>query len=255
MAYFARHMFKLASSAAQKTTCLPIHRRISSITQNNIRLDQVLRSSAVTSFNSITCQRRLSSDRDVVQYLNDEISYEEGNVKNIPKIRNFEMTMDGTLVTLRRNMRGEKVEVTFNVNDNENSDEGAEGEEDHSDEEPEIVSYPEFTVTITKSSGKTLLFNCSCSDEDADEDHEDGEDDLLVIDSVQVLESEDADTKKVYEANTDNVDEELCSMLMNTLLERGVNGTFVNELIDLSTAVEHRHYLTFIKSLRNFMNE
>lgn len=42
-------------------------------------------------------------------------------------------------------------------------------------------------------------------------------------------------------------------MLMTTLLERGVNGVFINDLIDLSTSVEHRHYLTFLKTLQSFM--
>ena len=41
---------------------------------------------------------------------------------------------------------------------------------------------------------------------------------------------------------------------MTMLLERGITGTFINDLLDLSTSVEHRHYLSFLMSLRDFVN-
>ena len=41
---------------------------------------------------------------------------------------------------------------------------------------------------------------------------------------------------------------------MTMLLERGITGTFVNDLLELSTSVEHRHYLSFLMSLRDFAN-
>jgi len=214
---------------------------------------------------SITaCRHKTDGDKDLLGFLKDEIAFEGDNVKTVPKLNHFKMEMDGTVVSLKRNFRGEDVEVKFNCNESLNVDDGEALSEEEapapSEEEdvPDIVSYPSFTVTITKPSGMSLLFNCSCNTGMNDNEEAEGEQDeepyeLLRFDSVQVFNSDNTDKSKVYEAETENMDGELYSMLMNTLLERGVNGTFVNDLIDLSTSVEHRHYLNFLKSLEDFL--
>jgi len=40
--------------------------------------------------------------------------------------------------------------------------------------------------------------------------------------------------------------QELYSMLMTTLLERGITGAFVNDLLDFSTSLEHKKYVNFL---------
>jgi len=218
-------------------------------------------------------------DKDLVEYLNEEISYEEESAKRVQPLKNFNTSMDGTLVTLKRTLKGENIEVVFNCNDSINVDtsdrmgilenEGDEEEYPEDHDFDEILSYPTFTVTITKPSGTSLLFKCNCrpgmSEEDDDMDmdmddeshDEDGKDtELLRIESVQVYNSEsDVDQSKIYEAEVENMDGELYSMLLDTLLERGIDGAFVNELIGLSTNVEHQHYLAFLRLLKNFANE
>lgn len=44
----------------------------------------------------------------------------------------------------------------------------------------------------------------------------------------------------------------LYDMLLNMLEERGVDGTFVDELVNLSTAYEHSTYVDFLSTLHTF---
>jgi len=101
-------------------------------------------------------------------------------------------------------------------------------------------------------------------DEDMDMDDEEGlsergdkgEADLLHIESVQVCNSDsDVDLSKMYDADVENLDGELHGMLLDTLHERGIDETFVNDLISVSTAVENQHYINFLKALQGFANE
>jgi len=216
-----------------------------------------------TLINSSVRNSHTDGDKDLIGFLTEEISYEEENARKVPRLKNFNMSMDGSVVTLQRNFKDEVVEVVFDINENVNVDdaEAMETETEGADNEdlPDIVSYPNFTVSIIKPSGNTLVFNCNCNtgineDEEGDDDGNE-QYDLLRFDSVQVFNPEKENKDKVYAAESENMDGELYSLLMNTLLERGVTGTFINELIDLSTAVEHRHYVTFLKSLGNFVKD
>lgn len=205
--------------------------------------------------------QQTDGDKDLLGFLKEEIAYEEDNAKKIPKLRNFNMSMDGSVVTLRRDFRDERIEVVFDINENVNVDDGESMEAEGADTEdiPDIVSYPNFTVSIIKPSGNMLLFNCNCNtginEDDEIDDANDEQYDLLRFDSVQIFNPDKIDKDKVYAAESENMDGELYSLLMNTLLERGITGTFVNDLIDLSTAVEHNHYVIFLKSLGNFVKE
>ena len=116
----------------------------------------------------------------------------------------------------------------------------------------EITSYPSFSVKITKPSGKVLHFNCIYNtnhNEELDVENEDEQFELFRFENVKVYTDND---KNVYEAETETMDGELYSMLMTTLLERGVDGVFVNSLLDLSTSVEHKQYISFLQSLQDF---
>jgi len=201
-------------------------------------------------------------DKDLLTFLNEEIAYEKENMKKIPRIRNFDMSMDGSLITLQRSFKDETIEVVFDINENVNVDdaESMEAEAEEKEEMPDIVSYPNFTVSIIKPSGNTLLFNCNCNtgiNEEEEEEVDDGNEqyDLLRFESVQVFNPDKENKETVYAAETENMDGELYSLLMNTLLERGITGNFVNDLIDLSTSLEHGHYVTFLKSLGGFVKE
>lgn len=197
-------------------------------------------------------------DKELAHFLKEEISYEQENVMEVPKFRDFKLEMDETLIKLTRNFNSELIEVSFDINDNVNVDEEVELEE-HDDANintPDIVSYPIFAIKIVRQSGQTLHFNCSCNtqlneEELESESPEDEQFDLFRFDNVKIYNGSEGE-KSAYEAETETMDGELYSMLMTTLLERGITGAFVNDLIDLSTSAEHRHYLNFLKSLRNF---
>lgn len=199
-----------------------------------------------------------NGDKDLTSFLQEEISYEQESVMEIPTFKDFKLEMHGTLVHLTRNINGEHIAVSFDVNHNVNVDEDI-NDEDHDDvDTPDITSYPAFSVKITKPSGKTLEFNCSCNtglnEEDLEgETPEDEQFDLFRFDDVKISNENSNDSS--YEAQTDTMDGELYSMLMTTLLERGITGVLINDLIHLSTAVEHRHYLTFLKSLQEFASD
>jgi len=44
-------------------------------------------------------------------------------------------------------------------------------------------------------------------------------------------------------------------MLLNMMEERGVDGTMVEQLIELSTAYEHKKYISFLKTLKEFVSQ
>ena len=279
MASFTRNFIKLSqcmyTSATRKAT--QNSRYFSSMKNKNncgsALIDVGRRTGGLKSSDRVPCitdcsgirrsHHQTDGDRDLLTFLKEEISFEEENIKKVPKLKDFKMNMDGTFVTLLRNFNSEKIEVKFDCNDSLNVDDSESmNEEDESENESlsDIVSYPSFTVRITKPSGNTLVFNCNCNtgineEDDMDGDSDDEQFDLLRFDTVQIYNSGNLDKSKAYEVESESMDGELYSMLINTLLERGINGTFVNDLIDLSTSVEHRHYLNFLKSLGDYMKE
>jgi len=202
-------------------------------------------------------------DRDLAVFLKEEIAYEEDNVVDLPQFKDFKVEMDKTLVSLKRKLNGESIVVSFDVNDNVNVDEeGAIDEDQYSEEDahiPDIISYPSFNVKIVKASGETIHFNCTCSTDAAEDENNEELDaadeqfDIFRFENVKIY--NESDVENIFEAETETMDGELYSMLMTMLLERGITGNFVNDLLDLSTTVEHRHYLTFLKSLNKFVNE
>ena len=44
----------------------------------------------------------------------------------------------------------------------------------------------------------------------------------------------------------------LYDMLMNMMEERGVDGTFIEEMVALCTAYDHKLYIDFLESLKAF---
>ncbi|XP_065663579.1 complement component 1 Q subcomponent-binding protein, mitochondrial isoform X2 [Hydra vulgaris] len=201
--------------------------------------------------------KQTEGDRDLVNFLKEEISYEQDNLSELPKFKDFKVQISGTEVKLFRNLNNEKIEVEFDINENVNIDEGIlkeDGDEsEENSEDHEITSYPSFSVKITKPSGKILHFNCVYNtnhNEELDvESEEDEQFELFRFENVKVYTDSE---KNVYEAETETMDGELYSMLMTTLLERGVDGVFVNSLLDLSTTLEHKQYISFLQSLQDF---
>jgi len=240
----ARHLSSLLPRSSQG------YKHVSLLQSRQTRLPNLLCSCGVHSLTT--------GEQDLDDFLSEEIEYEQEGIEQIPKFRNFKLSMDGTEVKLRRDFNGEDVVVMFNVNDNINVDESPENTEEASEDgipESDIVSYPPFTVSITKDSGKTLEYSCAINtgvNEDPDVEDEDQSFDLFRFDNVSVYNSKDG-KKNIYEAETENMDGNLYGMLMTILMERGITGSFVNNLLELSTTVEHRHYVNFLKDLKSFI--
>jgi len=223
-----------------------------------------------------------SGDDELVEFLQEEIRVEEDHLPTMPNnIQGYDMHMEGTVVRLTRQVKGENVLIKFDINNNINApipldmDDDADVDAEEGEGEQNLISYPELSVSITKPSGSTLILTCTThpmEDFDDDDDteefgehhHMDAEedeevDDLLKITQVQVCESKGVMDEDVlnttYVAKAEDIDGELYGMLLNALLSRGIDGSLMYELIELSTAVESRHHLAFLKLLNQFAEE
>merc|ERR1711936_871602 len=130
----------------------------------------VLTTSSTVQFPRIHFHRCLhtSGDEELVEFLQEEIRVEEGLLPSMPKsIQGYEMHMEGTVVRLTRQEKGEKVIITFDINNNINApipldmDDDADVDAEEGEGEQNLISYPELSVSITKPSGATLMLTCT----------------------------------------------------------------------------------------------
>lgn len=192
------------------------------------------------------------SAKDLVEFLTEEILAEKKaqTIKTIPtSVDGFNVNLRGADVELVKQIDGEKIIISFNVNHTvDTEDDGAEVDMGSS-EKPDMAemrSKPTFEVDIVK--GKTTLsFTCSFLHGTAQE----GEyDDVFGIDEICIYEGEWND--KVYAVAGDVLDGYLYDLLMNLLEEKGVSNEFAEKLSDFSTAYEHASYIGFLESLSKF---
>lgn len=200
-------------------------------------------------------------DKAFSGFLSDEIKEEKKIQKNksLPKMSGgWELQMNGTETKLTRSVAGEKISVTFNVNNSipPNFEEEAEqGQQKSGEEEPEIVSTPNFVVEVTKQASKhSLVFDCHFPEDEMSHGEGEEESDIFAIREVSFQPEGDTEWKETsYTLNTDSLDWALYDHLMDFLADRGVDNTFADELIELSTAVEHQEYIKFLEDLDGFI--
>ncbi|XP_030041808.1 complement component 1 Q subcomponent-binding protein, mitochondrial [Microcaecilia unicolor] len=197
-------------------------------------------------------------DKAFSEFLADEIQEEKKIQKDasLPKVSGgWELEIHGTEAKLVKKIAGEKVTVTFNTNNSippsfeEESQEGQKGDEN----EPELVSMPNFVVEVTKQDTKqTLVFDCHYPEDEAG--HGEGESDIFSIREVSFQPTGDSEWKETsYNLNTDSLDWALYDHLMDFLADRGVDNTFADELVELSTSLEHQEYIQFLEDLKKFV--
>merc|ERR1719268_258578 len=188
-------------------------------------------------------------DKAFGEFLFDEIKEEKKiqKSKTLPKMSGgWEVEMNGT-----------EVKLTWNVNNSipPNFEEEAEqGQQKPAGEEPEIVSTPNFVVEVGKQAAKhSLVFDCHFPEDEIS--HGEGEEsDIFAIREVSFQPEGDTDWKETsYTLNTDSLDWALYDHLMDFLADRGVDNTFADELMELSTAVEHQEYIKFLEELSGFV--
>ncbi|EGV93951.1 complement component 1 Q subcomponent-binding protein, mitochondrial isoform X1 [Cricetulus griseus] len=202
----------------------------------------------------------LLGDKAFVEFLTDEIKEEKKiqKHKSLPKMSgNWELEVNGTEAKLSRKVAGEKITVTFNINNSIPPTFGG-GEEEPSqdqkteEQEPELTSTPNFVVEVTKSDGKkTLVLDCHYPE---DEFGNEEDSDIFSIKEVSFQATGDSEWRDTnYTLNTDSLDWALYDHLMDFLEDRGVDNNFADELVELSTALEHQEYITFLEDLKGFV--
>lgn len=199
-------------------------------------------------------------DKAFGDFLSDEIKEEKKIQKNktLPKMSGgWELAMNGTEAKLTRNVSGEKVSVTFNVNNSippNFQEEAEQGHQKSAEEEPELLSTPNFVVEVTKQAAKhALVFDCHFPEDEVSHGEEE-ESDIFAIREVSFQPEGDEDWKETsYTLNTDSLDWALYDHLMDFLADRGIDNTFADELMELSTAIEHQQYIHFLEDLQGFV--
>nr|7TE3_A Chain A, Complement component 1 Q subcomponent-binding protein, mitochondrial [Homo sapiens] len=166
-------------------------------------------------------------DKAFVDFLSDEIK-EERKIqkhKTLPKMSGgWELELNGTEAKLVRKVAGEKITVTFNINNSGGS-------------------TPNFVVEVIKNDDgkKALVLDCHYGD-------------IFSIREVSFQSTGESEWKDTnYTLNTDSLDWALYDHLMDFLADRGVDNTFADELVELSTALEHQEYITFLEDLKSFV--
>ncbi|XP_019366867.1 PREDICTED: complement component 1 Q subcomponent-binding protein, mitochondrial, partial [Gavialis gangeticus] len=198
-------------------------------------------------------------DKAFAEFLKDEIKEEKKiqKHKSLPKISGgWELEVQGTEAKLVRKIPGEKISVTFNINNSippvtdEEPEEGQKADE----QESELTSAPNFVVEVTKDDTKnTLVLDCHFPEDETGNEGEE-ESDIFAVQEVSFQPTGESDWKETnFTLNTDSLDWALYDHLMDFLADRGVDNTFADELIELSTALEHQEYIKFLEDLKGFV--
>ncbi|XP_067866155.1 complement component 1 Q subcomponent-binding protein, mitochondrial [Heterodontus francisci] len=198
-------------------------------------------------------------DKAFGEFLIDEIKEEKKIQKGLmlPKMAGgWEIGLNGTEAKLVRKVDGEKVTVSFNINNSipptmeEEPQEGQKGAEN----EPEIISTPNFVVEVTKlANNQSLVFDCHYPEDEIGRGDEDDSDIFAIREVSFQPTGEDSWKDTSYTLNTDSLDWALYDHLMDFLTDRGIDNTFADELIELSTALEHQEYIKFLENLNSFI--
>ncbi|XP_008960768.1 complement component 1 Q subcomponent-binding protein, mitochondrial isoform X2 [Pan paniscus] len=168
-------------------------------------------------------------DKAFVDFLSDEIK-EERKIqkhKTLPKMSGgWELELNGTEAKLVRKVAGEKITVTFNINNS---------------------IPPTFDGEEEPSQGQKV-------EEQEVGQEDEAESDIFSIREVSFQSTGESEWKDTnYTLNTDSLDWALYDHLMDFLADRGVDNTFADELVELSTALEHQEYITFLEDLKSFV--
>jgi len=201
---------------------------------------------------SYTRSMATQGDAELVKFLTEEIATEKKNARSAPKLDGWKISADGSEVSLTKELVGEKVMITLNVNHTVDSAEPDDG----SEEAPEMLSRPTFEVDIIKAGGKTLSFTCSYTQPEEQQpgqppQGEEEMDDVFAIDEVTMFEG-DNHSDSCYAVAGDILDGYLYDLFMHMLEERGVDQAFAESLSEWCSAHEHSQYINLLTELEKF---
>lgn len=116
-----------------------------------------------------------AGDEELSTFLADEIQAEKKARKQAvpPKIEGFDITTENADVTLTRKFNDETITIEFNVNHTVDAEDAGEGSEREPSEVGQMMSKPNFDVTIEKA-GQKIALSCSFAVEPAGDQEEFG---------------------------------------------------------------------------------
>ncbi|XP_022666912.1 complement component 1 Q subcomponent-binding protein, mitochondrial-like isoform X2 [Varroa jacobsoni] len=195
---------------------------------------------------------KTKGDQELSSFLSDEIIAERKARKHdaMPKVEGFDMKTKGSEVTLVRKFNDEMITVALNVNHTVDAEDVSSTQSGEATESGEMLSKPNFDVTIEKAGQKLVLSCAYASDPSADQD---GYDLFQIVEFSMHTGEELQDSD--YSVSGDIMDGHLYDLLMNLLEERGVTNEFAEQLIDLSTSYEHGLYINLLEKLRDFVSK
>lgn len=200
----------------------------------------------------------LQGDRDLAQFLNEEIAMEKKLLKPLPSLKGWQITQDGPEVSLTSQQGQEEITVKFNVNHTVNPvDEFDEAQPPQSnpDQPPEMKAKPEFVVEIRRR-GSKLGFSCGFVEDGPDTQPpaaaEEDIQDVFNINAVSIYKDEFKDD--IYAVSGDIMDGNLYDLLMNMLADRGIDENFAKSISDYATAYEHNLYVNLLEGIKSFVS-
>ncbi|KAK3527238.1 hypothetical protein QTP86_014659 [Hemibagrus guttatus] len=259
VSHAAEPLVRSALCAPTSATIRPFTRSIWMMCVNNDSRDKLL--TTKHTFPSCGCGGlHTEGDKAFVEFLSEEIKEEKKIQKSkaLPKMSGgWELELNGTEAKLTRSISGEKVTISFNVNNSipPNLEVEPEQGQKAEDNEPDVVSTPNFVIEVTKQGAKnSLVFDCHFPEDEISHGEGEEESDIFTIREVSFQPDGEEDWKETsYTLNTDSLDWALYDHLMDFLADRGVDNTFADELIELSTALEHQEYIKFLEDLNGFI--
>merc|ERR1712228_899117 len=172
----------------------------------------------------------------------------------MPRVKGFQTEITGSEVALTKQYDGELVTIKFNINDTVHDETPLEVEEENpQDHEKDLKSKPKFQVDLNRK-GQTLTFLCSLIGGEPSPPEQEEQEDLFEIEEFYIHDGIGDESPTQYVASANIIDTDLYSLFMNMLDDRGINREFANEMVELSTAHEHKLYIKALEDIRKFLH-
>lgn len=193
-------------------------------------------------------------DQELAEFLEEEINLEkEAQVHSVlPKVKGFQTDITGSEVSLTRQYDGELITVKFNIN-NTVEDETPPDMEAEDPQDKDLKSKPKFQVDLSRK-GQTLTFLCSFLEGEPATPEQAEQEDAFQIEEFYIHDGSGDESPTQYVASAGIIDGDLYNLFMNMLDDRGISKDFANELVELSTAHEHKLYIKALQDIRKFLH-